>query len=47
MLKASGWGEVEGSKVHREFRITPGRIEAGTSGACEKARQSKSQGDEG
>ena len=28
MLKASGWGEVEGSKVHREFRITDGRIEA-------------------
>ena len=29
MLKASGWGEVEGSKVQREFRITEGRIEAG------------------
>ena len=29
MLKASGWGEVEGSKIHREFRITDGRIEAG------------------
>ncbi len=29
MLKASGWGEVEGSKIHREFRITEGRIEAG------------------
>ena len=28
-LLASGWGEVEGSKVHREFRITDGRIEAG------------------
>ena len=29
MLKASGWGEIEGSKIHREFRITEGRIEAG------------------
>jgi len=28
-LKASGWGEVEGSKVLREFRITDGRIETG------------------
>ncbi|MFA5643235.1 MAG: DEAD/DEAH box helicase family protein [Candidatus Paceibacterota bacterium] len=28
-LKASGWGEVEGSKVHREFRITEGKIQAG------------------
>lgn len=28
-LKASGWGEVEGSKVLREFRITDGRIQAG------------------
>jgi type I restriction enzyme R subunit len=27
-LKESGWGEVEGSKVLREFRITPGKIEA-------------------
>jgi type I restriction enzyme R subunit len=26
-LKAAGWGVVEGSKVHREYRITPGRIE--------------------
>lgn len=28
-LKESGWGEVEGSKVFREFRITPGRIQPG------------------
>lgn len=26
-LKAAGWGVVEGSKVRREFPITPGRIE--------------------
>jgi type I restriction enzyme R subunit len=28
-LKASGWGEVEGSKVLREYRITDGRIHTG------------------
>lgn len=28
-LKASGWGEIEGSKVLREFRITDGRIQIG------------------
>lgn len=28
-LKASGWGEVEGSKVLREFRITDGKIQSG------------------
>jgi len=28
-LKAAGWGEVEDSKVYREFRITDGRIQAG------------------
>ncbi|MDO8513042.1 MAG: type I restriction endonuclease [bacterium] len=28
-LKESGWGEVEGSKVLREFRITEGRIQSG------------------
>ena len=28
-LKASGWGEVEGSKVLREFRITEGKIQTG------------------
>ena len=28
-LKASGWGDIEGSKVLREFRITDGRIHAG------------------
>ncbi len=30
-LKASGWGETEGSKVLREFRITDGRIQVGGS----------------
>ncbi len=29
LLKASGWGEVEDSKVLREFRITDGRIRSG------------------
>jgi type I restriction enzyme R subunit len=28
-LKASGWGETEGSKILREFRITEGRIQTG------------------
>jgi type I restriction enzyme R subunit len=28
-LKESGWGEVEGSKVHREFHITDGKIQTG------------------
>lgn len=28
-LKEAGWGEVEGSKVLREFRITEGRIQLG------------------
>ncbi len=28
-LKESGWGEVEESKILREFRITDGRIQAG------------------
>lgn len=28
-LKASGWGEVEGSRILREFRITDGRINPG------------------
>ncbi len=28
-LKASGWGEIEGSKVLREFRITDGKIQVG------------------
>ena len=26
-LKAAGWGVVEGSRVRREFSISPGRIE--------------------
>ena len=29
LLKASGWGEVDGSRVLREFRITEGKIETG------------------
>ncbi len=29
MLKSSGWGEVDGSRVLREFRITDGKIEMG------------------
>ncbi len=28
-LKSSGWGEIEGSKVLREFRITEGKIQTG------------------
>jgi hypothetical protein len=24
-LKAAGWGGVEGSRIHREYSITPGR----------------------
>jgi type I restriction enzyme R subunit len=28
-LKSSGWGEVEGSKILREFRITDGKIQTG------------------
>jgi len=27
LLKAAGWGAVEGSRIRREFPITPGRIE--------------------
>ena len=26
-LKAAGWGVVEGSRIHREYSITPGRVE--------------------
>lgn len=28
-LKASGWGEVEGSRIAREFHITQGRLQGG------------------
>lgn len=28
-LKASGWGEVEGSRIRREYQITLGRIQSG------------------
>ena len=28
-LKAAGWGVVEGSRILREYPITPGRIEGG------------------
>jgi type I restriction enzyme, R subunit len=27
-LKAGGWGVVEGSRIRREYRISPGRIES-------------------
>ena len=27
-LKAAGWGVVEGSRIHREYSIAPGRIES-------------------
>jgi type I restriction enzyme, R subunit len=37
-LKAAGWGVVEGSRVHREFRITEGRLQgAGKRGKPEIA----------
>src|SRR3954463_16186341 len=26
-LKAAGWGKVEGSRIRREYMISPGRIE--------------------
>ncbi len=29
LLIAAGWGVVEGSRIRREFPITPGRIEGG------------------
>ena len=28
-LKAAGWGVVEGSKILREYQLTPGRIQGG------------------
>jgi type I restriction enzyme R subunit len=28
-LKAAGWGEVEGSRIHREYQIIPGRLQGG------------------
>ena len=28
LLAAAGWGVVEGSRIRREFSITPGRIQA-------------------
>ena len=28
-LKTAGWGVVEGSRIHREYPISPGRIEGG------------------
>jgi type I restriction enzyme R subunit len=28
-LKAAGWGVVEGSRILREYPISPGRIEGG------------------
>jgi type I restriction enzyme R subunit len=29
LLAAAGWGVVEGSRIRREFAITPGRIKGG------------------
>jgi hypothetical protein len=29
LLKAAGWGEIDGSRVLREFRITDGKIQVG------------------
>ena len=26
-LKTAGWGVVEGSRIHREYLIAPGRLE--------------------
>jgi type I restriction enzyme R subunit len=26
-LRAAGWGVVEGSRIHREYLIAPGRLE--------------------
>ena len=40
-LKALGWGEVEGSRVLREFRITDGKIEVGG-----KRSKNEREGDE-
>jgi type I restriction enzyme R subunit len=37
-LKAAGWGEVEGSRIHREYQITQGRLQGGGKrGTVEKA----------
>jgi len=37
-LKAAGWGVVDGSRIHREYPITPGRIEGhGKRGKAEVA----------
>jgi type I restriction enzyme R subunit len=37
-LKSAGWGVVEGSHIHREYPITPGRIEGhGKRGKAEVA----------
>ena len=38
-LRAAGWGVVEGSRIRREYAISPGRIE-GRAGA-ESRRSSK------
>ena len=29
LLKLSGWGEIEGSKIRREYHFTDGKILAG------------------
>ena len=28
-LAAAGWGVVDGSRIHREYRIAPGRLQGG------------------
>jgi len=43
-LKAAGWGVVEGSKILREYPITPGRIE-GHDRACLFANFAPFRGD--
>jgi type I restriction enzyme R subunit len=39
-LKVAGWGVVEGSRILREYLITPGRIE----GARSKGRRQRGMG---
>jgi hypothetical protein len=44
-LKAAGWGVVEGSKILREYPITPGRIEGhGRRGKPPKPRAPATRG---
>ena len=41
-LAAAGWGVVEGSRIRREFPITPGRIEGVVTYCLDKADGSAS-----